>query len=485
MLNTKFQSIVGLIVLCFCALSFPSHADENLANKTQTTFPSFELAQPEIYKLNAQIVAINVRYEKELSDSSKLVELLYADKLNALKNENRINGESAADFKARQEKERDQIIDEKNIELTTLTTSLSLDSETVPLKARIKILTEHLFIVGTEGIETELSSYDADKHQFTIKLHSKLSALKLKLKDTIPLPANEAQLFLKQWETGLIKPEAKAKINGDVVEVVLLNDADHSRWVELKSTFYSLGTLSVLPSNTLNTLFQSGRLFKDCLSCPDMIVLPAGSFDMGSKNGSIDEKPVHHVTLNHPFAMSKTEVTQGEWKSVMGNAPSYFKNCGENCPIEQVSWEDAKAFIQKLNIKTGRQYRLPSEAEWEYACRAGVKQNYCGGDTVDDVAWYSKNSGELPHSTAQKQANAWGLNDMSGNVWEWVEDNYHADYIGAPNDGTAWQGDSDQHVLRGGSWNLIPELVRATVRSAGAPVLKDYYYGFRLVRTMF
>jgi formylglycine-generating enzyme required for sulfatase activity len=229
--------------------------------------------------------------------------------------------------------------------------------------------------------------------------------------------------------------------------------------------------------------FQTGRAFKDCDSCPEMIALPAGSFEMGSNIGS-DERPVHHVEIKHRFAMSKTEVTQGEWKSVMGNAPAYFKNCGENCPVEQVSWDDAKAFIEKLNIKTGKQYRLPTEAEWEYACRGGVKLNYCGGDTVDNVAWYSKNSTESTHSTAQKQANAWGLYDMSGNVWEWVEDNYHVDYNGAPNDGTAWLGDNTQHVLRGGSWNLIPELVRATVRSAGAPVLKDYYYGFRLVRSL-
>lgn len=484
MLNTKLQNIFSFTVLSFCALSFSSYASETVINTNQSTFPNLESAQPEVNQLNAQITAIEARYEKDRADASKIVDQKYAEKLNALKNEKRSELENEAEFKARQGKERDQIIDDQNTELAKLTSSMSPDSETAPLKARIKSLTEHQYIVGAEGIESELSSYDADKHQFTIKIHSKISALSLKLKDTIQLPSGEAQLFLKQWESGLIKAEAKAKINGEVLEVVLVNNADDSRWVELKSSFYSPSNLKALSPNTLNALFQTGRTFKDCFSCPEMIILPAGSFDMGSNNGGGDEKPVHHVSIKQPFAMSKTEITQGEWKSVMGNSPSYFKNCGENCPVEQVSWEDAKAFIQKLNIKTGKLYRLPSEAEWEYACRAGSQQNYCGGDTVESVAWYSKNSSEIPHSTAQKQANAWGLYDMSGNVWEWVEDNFHVDYNGAPDDGTAWHGENVQHVIRGGAWNLIPELVRATVRSAGAPVLKDYYYGFRLVRTL-
>ena len=480
----KFEIFYGIIFCCLFTLSFQSHADDAPAILTQALFPSLDLAQPEITKLNEQISAIEAQHEKKLAEASKMVELNYAEKLNALQSAHKIDLESAAQFKARQDKERDQITEDKNIELAKLSTAMSPDSGTAPLKARIKALTEHMYFVGAEGIEAELGKYDADKHQFTIKLRSKLSALSLKLKDKIPLQPEEAELFKQQWDSGLIKPEAKTKINGDVVEIVLVNAGDNSRWMELKSMFYSPAALKTFSSSALNDLFETGKVIKDCVTCPAMIVLPAGSYDMGSNNGATDERPVHHVTLNRPFAMSKTEITQGEWKSVMGKSPSYFKNCGENCPVEQVSWNDAKEFIQKLNFKTGKVYRLPSEAEWEYACRAGTQQDYCGGDKADSVGWYSKNSSDLPHSAAQKQANAWGLYDMSGNVWEWVEDNYHTDYTGAPNDGSVWQGDNIQHVMRGGSWNLISELIRASVRSEGDPMLRDYYYGFRIVREL-
>jgi len=122
------------------------------------------------------------------------------------------------------------------------------------------------------------------------------------------------------------------------------------------------------------------KTFRDCPDCPEMVIIPAGSFDMGSNNGEVNEKPVHRVTIAKPFAMGMTEVTQGQWKAVMGNNPSSFSNCGDTCPVEQVSWNDVQGFLQKLNAKTGKQYRLPSEAEWEYACRAEGKQEYCGSD---------------------------------------------------------------------------------------------------------
>ncbi len=142
------------------------------------------------------------------------------------------------------------------------------------------------------------------------------------------------------------------------------------------------------PQSEALTLFTPfGYIIKDCPDCPDMVVIPAGSFNMGSDKGG-DETPAHHVTISKAFAIGKTEVTQGQWKAVMGSNPSNFANCGDDCPVEKVSWDDAKQFIQKLNSKTGKQYRLPSEAEWEYACRAGSQTEYCGGDNVDSVAWY-------------------------------------------------------------------------------------------------
>jgi formylglycine-generating enzyme required for sulfatase activity len=220
-----------------------------------------------------------------------------------------------------------------------------------------------------------------------------------------------------------------------------------------------------------------------------MVILPAGSFTMGSSKGG-DESPAHSVTLGQPFALGKTEITQGQWKAVMGNNPSSFENCGDTCPVEQVSWNDAKEFIGKLNAKTGKQYRLPSEAEWEYACRAGGQNKYCGSDNPDSVAWYGfyatpkGNSGKTTNPVATKQANAFGLYDMSGNVWEWVEDSYHANYNGAPTDGSAWQGDGAKRVLRGGSWSYDPDGTRSAYRYSGTPAYRYDFIGFRVARTL-
>jgi formylglycine-generating enzyme required for sulfatase activity len=230
--------------------------------------------------------------------------------------------------------------------------------------------------------------------------------------------------------------------------------------------------------------------FQDCPECPVMIALPVGSFDMGSNNGGADEKPVHRVTIAKPFAIEKTEVTQAQWKSIMGNNPSHFsggllfgRDC-ENCPVEQVNWNDAQAFIQKLNAKTGKQYRLPSEAEWEYACRAGSQQEYCGSDDVNSVAWNANNSGDRTHPVATKQANAFGLYDMSGNVWEWVEDSYHESYNGAPTDGSVWSGDGAKRVFRGGSWHYLAQRTRAAMRAWDGPEESSGAIGFRLARTL-
>ncbi len=197
----------------------------------------------------------------------------------------------------------------------------------------------------------------------------------------------------------------------------------------------------------------AGSVFKDCDDCPEMVVIPAGSFEMGG-NGS-DEQPVHRVTLRS-FSMGKAEVTQGQWRAVMGSNPSHFSGCGDNCPVEQVSWEDAKQFVSRLSAKTGKTYRLPSEAEWEYACRAGGRHEYCGSDRADEVSWYSGNSGNATHPVAGKKANAWGLHDMSGNVWEWTEDCWNQNYSNAPTDGSVWtSGNCSQRVVRGAVYGIL------------------------------
>jgi formylglycine-generating enzyme required for sulfatase activity len=226
------------------------------------------------------------------------------------------------------------------------------------------------------------------------------------------------------------------------------------------------------------------RTFRDCATCPEMAVIPAGSFMMGGDGGEPDDKPVHRVDVP-AFAMGKTEVTQAQWRAIMGGNPSVNKGC-DDCPVEQVSWHDAQDYLNRLSSRTGQRYRLPSEAEWEYACRAGGRHEYCGGDSLDSLAWYRSNIGvDKTRPVAGKQANAWGLYDMSGNVWEWVLDCWNGSYNCAPTDGSAWtSGDCGKRVLRGGSWYSIPSFTRAALRCGYATANRSDDVGFRPARSL-
>jgi formylglycine-generating enzyme required for sulfatase activity len=180
----------------------------------------------------------------------------------------------------------------------------------------------------------------------------------------------------------------------------------------------------------------------------EFVWIPAGEFQMGSSDGYDNERPVHTVHIKEPFFMTKYPVTQGQWEAVMGNDPSHFKGDPQR-PVENVSWHDVQAFLQALNQKeAGNAYRLPTEAEWEYACRASTTTAYSFGDDASQLgeyAWYEENSQERTHSVGQKKPNAWGLYDMHGNVWEWVQDCYHDSYTGAPIDGSAWEDDTPEY----------------------------------------
>ena len=208
-----------------------------------------------------------------------------------------------------------------------------------------------------------------------------------------------------------------------------------------------------------------------------------GFLGFGGEKGREWDETQHHVTISG-FQMMTTEITQVMWQSVMGSNPSYFK--GDNLPVEQVSWTDCQEFIKKLTQRDpDKNYRLPSEAEWEYACRAGTTTRFYSGDSdsdLDRVGWYRGNSGSKAHPVGQKQPNAWGLYDMHGNVWEWCEDWYHDSYTGAPNNGTAWTSPSGtSRVLRGGSWDGLPRRCRGASRLWIDPAYRYYGYGFRLV----
>ncbi len=228
-----------------------------------------------------------------------------------------------------------------------------------------------------------------------------------------------------------------------------------------------------------------GQVIKDCADCPEMIAIPAGSFEMGAEFA--DEQPRHQVQVP-AFLLGRTEVTQGQWQAVMGSNPSYFKACGLDCPVENVSWNDAQDFARRLSQKTGKTYRLPSEAEWEYAARAGSRGKWSFGDDESQLvayAWFDSNSVSATHPVAQKRPNAFGLYDMHGNAWEWVQDTWHVNYQGAPSDGSAWVdgGDQARRVLRGGAWINYPGNLRSANRFRNEPGYRDNYTGLRIART--
>jgi formylglycine-generating enzyme required for sulfatase activity len=220
----------------------------------------------------------------------------------------------------------------------------------------------------------------------------------------------------------------------------------------------------------------------------EFVLIPAGEFEMGSPSDEQGresyEGPVHHVNLEKAFHMCKYEVTQKQWRAIMGDNPSHFK--GDDLPVEAVSWNDVQEFIKKLNDKEGTdKYRLPSEAEWEYACRAGTTTRYSFGDSeskLGDYAWYTDNSDRKTHPVGQKKPNSWGLYDMHGNVWEWVQDSWHYGYDGAPADGSVWGRDEPYRVFRGGGWGYDAGDCRSAFRRCGDPRIRRDDLGFRILK---
>ena len=186
--------------------------------------------------------------------------------------------------------------------------------------------------------------------------------------------------------------------------------------------------------------------------------------------------------------MSMTEVTQGHWKTVMGNNPSYNSKCGDNCPVEQVSWSDAQEFANRLSQKTGKLYRLPSEAEWEYAARSGSQTKWSFGDNVNflgEYAWFTNNSNRKTQSVGLKNPNGRGLFDMHGNVWEMLLDCWSENYSGAPKDGSPFNaGDCTRRVVRGGSWSSEPQKLRSAYRDRVLMEFRDINIGFRVARAL-
>ncbi len=220
----------------------------------------------------------------------------------------------------------------------------------------------------------------------------------------------------------------------------------------------------------------------------DFARIKSGSFMMGSNANDAypDEKPLHRVTITKTFLISKTEVTQKQWSAIMDHDPSMFR--GPNHPVDNVGWGDIQVFLNRLN-KVARDcndcYRLPTEAEWEYAARAGSSTSYSFGDNpeaLDEYAWYASNAGFRTHPVAKKKPNAWGLYDTHGNVYEWVQD-FYGPYKSAPAIDPQGETVGTEYILRGGSWTDDAREQRPTYRDYYAPNHRHNFFGFRLVRT--
>ena len=216
----------------------------------------------------------------------------------------------------------------------------------------------------------------------------------------------------------------------------------------------------------------------------NMVWVEGGTFRMGAtseQDGDAydNEKPAHSVTLSS-YYIGKTEVTQALWKAVMGSNPSNFR--GDNLPVECVSWNDCQAFIRKLNALTGQNFRLPTEAEWEFACRGGNNSRgykYSGSNYIDNVAWYGDNSGDKTHPVATKLPNELGIYDMSGNVWEWCSD-WYGKYSSGAQANPKGPYDGSFRVVRGGSWDDNAKGCRSSNRTCNSPGYRSNYLGLRL-----
>ena len=253
------------------------------------------------------------------------------------------------------------------------------------------------------------------------------------------------------------------------------------------------------PKETAKKDWKAGEVFRDCAKCPEMVVVPAGAYMMGSRSGEGDgdEGPRHGVKIGEGLAVGKYEVTFEEWDACVAGGGCGGYRPGDagwgraRRPVVDVSWEDAKAYVRWLGEKTGKGYRLLSEAEWEYVARAGTTGAYHWGEGIGHGRANCDGCGsrwdkEETAPVGSFRANGFGLHDVHGNVWEWVEDCWHGNYEGAPVDGSAWVsgGDCEVRVLRGGSWFIEPRFLRSAYRSWNSPGFRFNYFGFRIARTL-
>jgi formylglycine-generating enzyme required for sulfatase activity len=369
-----------------------------------------------------------------------------------------------------------------------------------------------------QGILEQVVRMDSDLHRAVVEIED-LTRQLVQQQHLTPLPGSE--LLDERWLTFLTAGQLKKERLEEMWERLERQDGDLEALEISMTTSASSAASPVLTAlDNIRTLVEvrlaplvpapvivapemakgASRTRGVSVSTPeprlvdrfgiDFVLIPAGTFQMGSKRGSDDEKPVHTVRLSRPFYLGIYPVTQRQWEAVMGSNPSRFQ--GPEHPVEQVSWDKVQEFIRSLNTHEGRAlYRLPTEAEWEYAARAGATGDYCFGDDVTQLAqyaWYEDNARGTTHHVGQLRPNIWGLYDMHGNVWEWVQDWYdNQEYARRAATGTAvvdpaGPAAGSGRVDRGGSWLHAARNCRSAHRDSDAPGLRYGTLGLRLLR---
>lgn len=314
----------------------------------------------------------------------------------------------------------------------------------------------------TSAILKHLNDPDVELNTFFMNV----SATVQKISDGRQVPWRESSLTSKFYFSEVSKPAAKT--NKPPVDPQTKDQGLQS----------SLAKISV-PDPKKNIKNSLGMEF---------VYIPSGEFLMGSpenEKGRAKDEIQHQVTLTQGYYIQTTEVTQKQWAEVMGTNPSDFDECGDDCPVENVSWEDIEQYLEKVNrLDVEHHYRLPTEAEWEYAARAGSRLRFCSSDStviLKDYGWFEENSEETVQSVAQKKPNQWGIYDMHGNVWEWCRD-YYGPYSQSKTVNPQGPSSGLSRVRRGGGWNSSFEVCRSAYRLANLPDLRKNDIGFRLVK---
>ena len=362
----------------------------------------------------------------------------------------------------------------ENVEIKDLPIALR-NSQSFPLSDYSSIITyldNDIISSSQTNLEAEIH-IDTDSDCRVLRFHKEILVARVGEDNVISLKPGKHKLEFVSIENENVKiPKVVEIQNGvysDFLEVAL-EDAI----LNYQEQEYS--------EKTLKENKKKERFAKSIID--DMVLVKGGTFTMGAtkeQGGGCDKDEIpHEVTLNS-FYIGKYEVTQRLWESVIGNSPSIHK--GAEYPVENVSWNDCHMFISKLNEKSGRNFRLPTEAEWEYAAKGGQLSKhykYAGGNNINDVAWCDDNSGSMPHPVGTKLANELGIHDMSGNVWEWCQDLY-GPYGKVPCSNPHGPANGTEHIFRGGSWDYYARFCRVSFRRCAKPDFHFCNLGLRLV----